>query len=191
MHTYPEPSVEDFVTFTPAGLQARHDGWTAERQRTFILTLADTGCISKACAAVGIQSSSAYRLRRRADARGFAAAWDQALVHASQRLVTIAMERALVGNVRETYVDGVLVRTERVPADRLLTFLITKLDKSRFGCFSGLMPVAIEDPRAVAAAELPRLLEDFRDVDEPIDAELRFPPPLVDAPDYNADLDRM
>ena len=30
----------------------RRDGWTPERQRTFLATLAETGCVSAACAAV-------------------------------------------------------------------------------------------------------------------------------------------
>ena len=53
--------------------RVRHDGWTAERQRTFLTVLAETGCISDACCLAGVSSRSAYRLRQRPDAAHFAA----------------------------------------------------------------------------------------------------------------------
>jgi hypothetical protein len=53
--------------------RVRHDGWTATRQRTFLSALAETGCISEACAHAGVSSRSVYRLRQRADAAHFAA----------------------------------------------------------------------------------------------------------------------
>ena len=58
---------------------ARHDGWTAARQADFIGMLAETRSVAKAARAVGMGRESAYRLRRRAGAAGFAAAWDTAL----------------------------------------------------------------------------------------------------------------
>ena len=51
---------------------ARHDGWTAARQADFIGMLVETR-------SVAMGRESAYRLRRRAGAAGFAAAWDTAL----------------------------------------------------------------------------------------------------------------
>jgi hypothetical protein len=65
--------------FEPAPGRARKDGWTAERQRTFIATLARTGCVGRAAAAAGMSRESAYRLRRRRGAESFAAAWDSIL----------------------------------------------------------------------------------------------------------------
>src|SRR5436190_19917640 len=47
----------------------RHDGWTAERQRAFIAVLAETGCVSEACAEIGITPRSAYRLREHPKAK--------------------------------------------------------------------------------------------------------------------------
>lgn len=76
---------QDPLTFTPAATRVRHDGWTAERQRTFIAALAETGCVSEACGEVGITPRSAYRLREHPAASGFRAAWDHAesmLLHA-------------------------------------------------------------------------------------------------------------
>ena len=58
---------------------ARHDGWTAARQADFIGMLVETRSVAKAARAVAMGRESAYRLRRRAGAAGFAAAWDTAL----------------------------------------------------------------------------------------------------------------
>ena len=66
-------------SFTPVPGRARRDGWTAERQRLFIAALARTGCVGRAAAAAGMSRESAHRLRRRAGAGSFAAAWDSIL----------------------------------------------------------------------------------------------------------------
>lgn len=65
--------------FTPVPCRARRDGWTADRQRAFIAALACTGCVGKAAREAGMSRESAYRLRRRRGAEGFAAAWDSIL----------------------------------------------------------------------------------------------------------------
>ena len=67
------------IRFTPVPLKARHDGWTAERQRRFIDMLAATRSLTKACAAVGMSRTSAYALRDRSDALHFRLAWRAAL----------------------------------------------------------------------------------------------------------------
>ncbi len=54
----------------------RHDGWTVERQKIFIRTLAMTRNVSRAAAAAGMSRESAYRLRRRADGFALADSWD-------------------------------------------------------------------------------------------------------------------
>src|SRR5438128_11071533 len=68
------------IDFTPAPTRKRHAGWTAERQRTFIERLALTGSAGQASAAAGVASSSAYRLRNKAGADSFAAAWERRCV---------------------------------------------------------------------------------------------------------------
>ena len=110
-----------------AGQRTRHDGWTAERQRTFLTVLAETGCISDACVRSGVSSRSAYRLRQRADAAAFANAWDQALRLATLRLTTLAFERAVKGTVREFWRQGERVAETRSPSDKLLMFLLQHL----------------------------------------------------------------
>ena len=123
--TDPTPPQPDTLPVVP--LRTRHDGWTAERQRTFLTVLAETGCISDACSLAGVSSRSAYRLRQRPDAAAFAAAWDQALRLATLRLTTIAYERAIKGTVREFWKDGERVGETRSPSDKLLTFLLGHL----------------------------------------------------------------
>nr|MBA3243033.1 hypothetical protein [Acidobacteriota bacterium] len=66
------------ASFEPAAIRTRQDGWTADRQRNFIAALAETGCVSEACAEVGITARSAYRLREHPLAAAFRAAWDHA-----------------------------------------------------------------------------------------------------------------
>jgi hypothetical protein len=65
--------------FAPVSLRSRRDGWTVERQRTFIAALAGTGCVGRAALEAGMSRESAYRLRRRKGAESFAAAWDSIL----------------------------------------------------------------------------------------------------------------
>lgn len=65
--------------FAPAALRARCDGWTVERQCGFLAQLYLTGSVAAAARAVGMSRASAYRLRARAEAEGFARAWDHVL----------------------------------------------------------------------------------------------------------------
>jgi hypothetical protein len=57
----------------------RFDGWTPDRQLVFLETLARTRSVSAASISAGMSRESAYRLRRRAGAGLFAAAWDRAM----------------------------------------------------------------------------------------------------------------
>ncbi len=65
--------------FHPVPVSPRRDGWTPERQAAFIGYLAQTRCVTRAARMVGKDKTSAYRLRKRPGAAGFAAAWDVAL----------------------------------------------------------------------------------------------------------------
>ena len=67
------------IRFTPVQLKARHDGWTAARQRRFIDELAATRSLTRACQAVGMTRTAAYKLRDRPDALHFRLAWRAAL----------------------------------------------------------------------------------------------------------------
>lgn len=59
-HGY-DPADYDWI---PVRRQSRPDGWYEEKQRLFIATLADTGCVTQAARAVGKSPKSAYELRR-------------------------------------------------------------------------------------------------------------------------------
>ena len=62
------PEVYDPAAYrwVPVRRIPRTDGWTEEKQRRFIETLADTGLVNVAAKAVGMSRESAYRLRRSA-----------------------------------------------------------------------------------------------------------------------------
>mgnify|MGYP003576933196 CR=1 FL=1 len=126
-HDHPTESPDPLADYAPVTLRARHDGWTAQRQRAFLRALADTGCISEAANAAGITPRSAYRLRNHPDGEVFAMVWDRALQFATARLMTTAYERALKGGVREMWRDGALVATVRQPSDRVLMWLLDRI----------------------------------------------------------------
>jgi hypothetical protein len=50
--------------WVPVRRVPRTDGWTEEKMRRYIETLADTGQVSLAAKAVGMSRESAYKLRR-------------------------------------------------------------------------------------------------------------------------------
>lgn len=67
------------LAFTPVPVRPRRDGWTAERQVSFV-ALVRSGCsILEACRRVGLSSESFYRLSRRPDAESFRRAGRAAL----------------------------------------------------------------------------------------------------------------
>jgi hypothetical protein len=153
--------------FAPAPTRKQIAGWTAERQRKFIDHLALTGHAGEAAAVVGLSSSSAYRLRNKPGAEGFARAWDHALRLAPTRLVAIGLDRAINGRVERHYRNGELVMERRIPSDYLLTWFISRLDPAMFGSPTArALAAATGDPRETARAELPGLMASFADVPE-------------------------
>lgn len=62
--------------FAAVPVRARKDGWTPVRQADFLGALAETGSVAQAARRVGLSRETAYRLRRKPGAGGFAAAWD-------------------------------------------------------------------------------------------------------------------
>ena len=178
-----QAAVTDTITdFEPARRRPRHDGWTAERQRMFIATLAETGCISDACVAAGISPKSAYRLRADPRAGAFVEAWDHALVIATGRLASIAFDRAINGSTREYWKNGEMVAEVRAPSDRMLMFLLMRLDARRFGVLAGVEGAG-PDPQVATRAGLAAALDRLVDVDCPVeslDACHYQPAPLTD-----------
>ncbi|QJB68676.1 hypothetical protein [Parasphingorhabdus halotolerans] len=142
------PADYDWV---PVPRKRRKDGWTPEKQRRFIETLADSGVVIDAARAVGMSDTAAYKLRRAPGAEGFAAAWDAALCAASGRLADIAFDRAING-VDDVVLDreGHHVYTKRKYNDRLLMFLLRAYRPDRYRHAHRDMRALNEEP-AVAA----------------------------------------
>ena len=136
-------------------------GWSADRQRLFLSTLAETGSVHLASNAARLSARGAYRLRTRSPA--FAAAWDTALQLSVGRLSAIVFDRAINGRVEQIYREGNLVAERRVPSDKLLTWLLARLDPKRFALPWEQRGDA--DPQADAVAAFPALLESVRDVE--------------------------
>ncbi|QNM83901.1 hypothetical protein H8M03_06225 [Sphingomonas sabuli] len=130
--------------FVPVPVKPRRDGWTVDRQRAFIAALAETGCVSEACADVGITPRSAYRLRLHPRAGAFREAWEQAQTLATARLTALAWDRAVHGTREEYWKDGELAAERRRPNDRLLMWLLTHHHPTSYG-WAAKPPAAAPD----------------------------------------------
>jgi hypothetical protein len=75
----------------------RHDGWTPERQRRFLESIAEGHTVEDACRTVGLSVASAYALRRRAAGAGFALGWHGANLLARERIADTLLARAIHG----------------------------------------------------------------------------------------------
>jgi hypothetical protein len=105
-------------------------GWSAERQRLFLTVLAETSQVHLAAAAARLSVRSAQALRVRSPA--FNTGWRLAEQLGAGRLAPLAFDRAINGRVEQVYHDGQLVAERRVPSDKLLMWLLARLDPKRF-----------------------------------------------------------
>ena len=106
----------------------RQDGWTADRIRIFLNTLAQSGIVSDAARAAGISLPSAYRLRNRADGRAFHVAWNAAVQLARRRLADDLLSRAVNGCREVVYRDGKPVSERHRHDNGLGLALLKRLD---------------------------------------------------------------
>jgi hypothetical protein len=138
------------LAFTPVPVKPRHDGWTAERQKWFILRLALSGCVSAAARGVGMTRRSAYRLLDRPGAESFGAAWGKALGWGQDRTLDKSLERALLGEMVPIVRDGRVVGERHRFDNRLAMAVLNALDRreSRLGD---------ADPAAILQAALAQL----------------------------------
>lgn len=120
----PEGSHYDVPPFDAVPVQPRHDGWTPERQRSFIEALAATACVEDSARAVGMTPKSAHRLRARADAVAFRDAWDVALDFAVGALQAAIFSRAVHGEPVPHYYKGELIGEHRRYNDQLAMFVM-------------------------------------------------------------------
>jgi hypothetical protein len=135
-------------------------GWCAERQKLFLTVLAETGQVHLAAAAARLSARSAQALRVRSPA--FEKGWRVAEQLAVGRLSPMAFDRAINGRVEQVYQDGELVAERRMPNDKMLMWLLTRLDPKRFALPWEQRGNA--DPQAEAAAAFPALLDSLGDV---------------------------
>jgi len=120
----------DFAPFAPAAPRPRSDGWTPATQQWFIAALAVGGSVRDACRHVGRSRDSAYRLRQRADAAAFAAAWDEATSRTEDELVDAAVERCVDGRQVKVFYRGVAVGDQIEYDNRLLMFMLRRRELS-------------------------------------------------------------
>ena len=137
-------------------------GWSADRQRLFIETLAETGSVHMASRTAGLSARSAYALRIRS--APFATAWDTAQQLAVGRLSALAFDRAIHGRIEQVYHQGDLVGEKRVPSERLLMWLLARLDPARFAAPWERRKDDTADPQAEAQTAFPALLGALTDV---------------------------
>ena len=135
-------------------------GWSADRQRLFLTHLAETGSVHLACSAARLSARGAYRLRARSPA--FARGWDMAQRLSVGRLSAIAFDRALNGRLEQVYEGGDLVAERRVPNDRMLMWLLARLDPKRFA-LPWEQRGGDADPQAEALAAFPSVLDAITD----------------------------
>lgn len=153
------------IAFAPVPVAPRRDGWTAERQRAFIHALATTGCVTEACAAVGMNARSAYHLRQRPDGEAFDRAWDVALRLGARRLLESALERALHGTLRHVRLGDTIVQ-ERVPDTRLTLYLLDHINGSN-GPFAYSNPAERQRRTAALLVDLDHIADSDAPVDPP------------------------
>lgn len=137
--------------------------WTPERQKLFIERLASTASVCMAAHAAGMSRESAYRLRRRADGRDFAEAWEAALAIAAQRLTDVAFDRALNGTVETVRAGDGTVTAERTRMDnRLLMFLLRHHRPARYGHLTGVQPFNAQEAEDSPVRRFQALINRFR-----------------------------
>ena len=156
----PPPSGLHAVPFEPEPSR-KVGGWSAARQRIFIEALAETGSVHVAAKAAELAARGAYALRIRSAA--FAAAWDAAQQIAVGRLSALAFDRAIHGRVEQVYRDGELIAERRVPSEKMLMWLLVRLDPRRFAAPWERAPSDAADPQADAQAAFPALLQALTD----------------------------
>ena len=125
----------------------RVDGWTPERQAAFLMALAQTGLVSRACDVAEMSASSAYALRREPRGRAFHLGWQAAHLIARDRLEDVLLEAAISG------VESVTTRVEKTTHRRVLNgglsmAMLNRLDQR----LAALDDVSVAAARSVASA---------------------------------------
>ena len=120
------------LAFDPVPVRHRRDGWTPERQRTFIAALARDLCVDRAAAAAGMSRESAYRLRRHPGAESFADAWNHILAgkRKGSSDLSLLWHRAFYGTLKPIVRGGQVVATLRRHDNKALMALLNRMDQA-------------------------------------------------------------
>jgi hypothetical protein len=111
--------------WVPVLRKPRADGWSPQRQKTFLLALADTGVVEMAAEIAGMSVSACYKLRRSPGAESFSECWDLAIRYAIKRVQDVAFERGIRGVEEPIFnKDGQRIGSKRRYSDRMLMFLL-------------------------------------------------------------------
>ncbi|MEH6756876.1 MAG: hypothetical protein V7676_05140 [Parasphingorhabdus sp.] len=121
----------------------------------FLEALARTGNVRAAALYAGLSRESAYKLRRRADARAFARAWDAAIIHARERFQDELFDRGLSGWTEPVWHQGEEVGTRERWSAPLFLAALARLDRMAEG--GGLAG----NPARAAAKHFDELIENI------------------------------
>ncbi len=113
--------------------RVRLSGWTADVQLAFIAALTRLGCANAAAKAVGKSRRSAYLLREKPGAESFAAAWEEAVMRGRRHAQSVAISRALHGDLVPQFRNGQFSGYKLVSNDRLLIAAISSGPTLRAG----------------------------------------------------------
>lgn len=112
----------------------RHDGWTPERQRDFILILSKIGVVAFAARAVGMSRKSAYALLKRAGPQSsFAEAFAAARTAGRTTAWFTAVGRAIEGEEVPYFYRGIQRGTRRVYDNRILIAAFRAIQRAQGG----------------------------------------------------------
>jgi hypothetical protein len=123
----------DLLDFTPVPLRARADGWTPRKQYFFILGLARGFTPARSAALLGMTRKTAYELRGKPGAEGFARAWAAAVARARERRIAARgpslAERALHGEWHPRLYRGRVIGWTHRSANARTMGLLKRLDR--------------------------------------------------------------
>ncbi len=134
----PRAAPRRIPAFHSVPLAPRADAWTPIRQGAFVGYLAETRSVLAVCRAVAMGRESAYRLRKRPGAAGFAAAWDAALGRPHEPVDLVSAKstglpagyRSEVGLLRVVLYAGRYVTTLCKPDNNALLQHLAQLDRA-------------------------------------------------------------
>lgn len=112
-----------------AGRTQRHDGWTPNRQRTFLEAVAEGLSTETACRIADMSPSSAYGFKKRAAGRAFALGWRAAQLLGRERIADTLLDRAVNGFTETvTRANGDVIERHRYD-NRMATAMLARLDR--------------------------------------------------------------